>query len=161
MRSAFHLAYHVTDLESSRRFYGDILGCREGRSTDTWVDFDFFGHQISLHLGTPFAVTRTGKVGDHMVMMPHLGVVLPLDDWFALADRLRQRKSNLTSRRSFALPANRASSAQCSSSIPAAIQSKSRVSVISTAYSRAEKYTHHRRHHIPKPQTERPLNQCP
>ncbi len=89
MRSAFHLAYHVTDLETSRRFYGDVLGCREGRSSDTWVDFDFFGHQISLHLGTPFVVTRTGKVGDHMVMMPHLGVVLPLDDWFALADRLQ------------------------------------------------------------------------
>ncbi|UVC12319.1 VOC family protein (plasmid) [Rhizobium sp. TH2] len=88
MRSAFHLAYHVTDLDTSRRFYGDVLGCREGRSTDSWVDFDFFGHQISLHLGTPFAVTRTGKVGDHMVMMPHLGVVLPLDDWFVLADRL-------------------------------------------------------------------------
>jgi uncharacterized protein len=89
MRTAFHLAYHVTDLDASRRFYGDALGCREGRSSDTWVDFDFFGHQISLHLGTPFAVTRTGKVGDHMVMMPHLGVVLPLDDWFALADRLQ------------------------------------------------------------------------
>jgi extradiol dioxygenase family protein len=88
MRSVFHLAYHVTDLDMSRRFYGDALGCREGRSTDTWVDFDFFGHQISLHLGTPFAVTRTGKVGDHMVMMPHLGAVLPLDDWFALEDRL-------------------------------------------------------------------------
>ena len=76
MRSLFHLAYHVTDLDASRRFYGDVLGCAEGRSTDTWVDFDFFGHQISLHLGKPFEVTRTGKVGDHMVMMPHLGVVL-------------------------------------------------------------------------------------
>ena len=54
MRSAFHLAYHVTDLDRSRRFYGDVLGCREGRSTETWVDFDFFGHHISLHLGTPF-----------------------------------------------------------------------------------------------------------
>jgi len=94
MRSAFHLAYHVTDLGASRRFYGDVLGCREGRSTETWVDFDFFGHQISLHLGTPFAVTRTGKVGDHMVMMPHLGVVLPLDDWFALADRLQAAQIN-------------------------------------------------------------------
>ena len=88
MRSLFHLAYHVTDLEQSRQFYGGVLGCEEGRSTDTWVDFDFFGHQISLHLGKPFEVTRTGKVGDHMVMMPHLGVVLPLEDWFALASRL-------------------------------------------------------------------------
>ncbi|KDR90969.1 VOC family protein, partial [Agrobacterium tumefaciens] len=88
MRSLFHLAYHVTDLDETRRFYGGVLGCEEGRSTDTWVDFDFFGHQISMHLGKPFEVTRTGKVGNHMVMMPHLGVVLPLDDWFALSKRL-------------------------------------------------------------------------
>ncbi|MFK0166876.1 VOC family protein [Rhizobium sp. NPDC090279] len=88
MRSLFHFAYHVTDLDDARRFYGGVLGCEEGRSTDTWVDFDFFGHQISLHLGKPFETTRTGKVGDHMVMMPHLGVILALDDWFALAKRL-------------------------------------------------------------------------
>ncbi|CAM3194058.1 VOC family protein [Paracoccus nototheniae] len=91
MRSLFHLAIHVTDLDETRRFYGDVLGCTEGRSTDTWVDFDFFGHQLSFHLGTPFATTRTGKVGDHMVMMPHLGVVLALPDWLALSDRLEQR----------------------------------------------------------------------
>lgn len=88
MRSLFHIAYHVTDLDAARAFYGGVLGCREGRSTDTWVDFDFFGHQISLHLGQPFATTRTGKVGEHMVMMPHLGVVLALDDWLTLAKRL-------------------------------------------------------------------------
>jgi len=90
MTSLFHLAIHVTDLEKTRAFYGDILGCKEGRSTDTWVDFDFFGHQLSMHLGEPFPVTRTGKVGDHMVMMPHMGVVLPLDDWKALAIRLEE-----------------------------------------------------------------------
>lgn len=90
MRSLFHLAYHVNDLDGCRRFYGEILGCTEGRSTETWVDFDFFGHQISLHLGTPFETTRTGKVGDHLVLMPHLGVVLPLEDWLALADRLEK-----------------------------------------------------------------------
>ena len=90
MLTPFHLAYHVTSLHEARALYGGILGCREGRSTDTWVDFDFFGHQISLHLGTPFAVTRTGKVGDHMVMMPHLGVVLALDDWFELASRIEK-----------------------------------------------------------------------
>ncbi|MGV7031310.1 VOC family protein [Methylobacterium symbioticum] len=88
MLTPFHLAYHVTDLDEARRFYGGVLGCREGRSTDTWVDFDFFGHQLSLHLGTPFETTRTGKVGDHKVMMPHLGVVLPLDAWEALAARI-------------------------------------------------------------------------
>ncbi|WP_294912595.1 VOC family protein [Tatumella sp. UBA2305] len=92
MKSAFHLAYHVTDLNESRRFYGDLLGCTEGRSTDTWVDFDFFGHQISLHLGQPFAVTNTGKVGDHMVPMPHLGLVLEMAQWEHLAARLQQAK---------------------------------------------------------------------
>ena len=87
-RALFHLAYNVTDLDTARRFYGGVLGCREGRSTDTWVDFDFFGHQISLHLGEPFKTTRTGKVGDHLVPMPHFGLVLLLPEWRALAERL-------------------------------------------------------------------------
>jgi extradiol dioxygenase family protein len=89
MRSLFHLAIHVTDLEVARRFYGGVLGCREGRSTATWVDVDFFGHQLSLHLGTPFATTDTGIVDEHHVPMPHLGVVLELPEWQALAERLR------------------------------------------------------------------------
>ena len=89
MKSLFHLAYHVHDLDAARAFYGGVLGCREGRSTATWVDFDFFGHQISLHLGTPFATTDTGHVGEHHVPMPHLGLVLELPDWQALAQRLR------------------------------------------------------------------------
>ncbi|NHB77529.1 VOC family protein [Rhodobacter calidifons] len=84
MLTPFHLAYHVTSLDEARAFYGGVLGCREG----TWVDFDFFGHQISLHLGEPFRTTNTGKVGDHMVPMPHLGLVLHLPEWRALADRL-------------------------------------------------------------------------
>jgi hypothetical protein len=88
LKSVFHLAYHVTDLDEARRFYGGVLGCEEGRSTNTWVDFDFFGHQISLHLGKPFATTNTGHVGDHLVAMPHFGVVLPLEDWLALTGRL-------------------------------------------------------------------------
>ncbi|MEJ5218356.1 VOC family protein [Cognatishimia sp. D5M38] len=88
--SIFHLAYHVTDLDEARAFYGGLLGCAEGRSTDTWVDFDFFGHQISLHLGKPFETTNTGKVGDHMVPMPHMGVILPMEDWQMLADRLTE-----------------------------------------------------------------------
>ena len=88
--SIFHLAYHVTDLDEARAFYGGLLGCAEGRSTDTWVDFDFFGHQISLHVGKPFETTNTGKVGDHMVPMPHMGVILPMEDWQMLADRLTE-----------------------------------------------------------------------
>ncbi|MEK0165307.1 VOC family protein [Phaeobacter sp. A36a-5a] len=86
--SIFHLAYHVDDLDRARGFYGDLLGCQEGRSTETWVDFNFFGHQISLHLGPVFATAKTGRVGEHMVPMPHLGVILPQGDWRALADRL-------------------------------------------------------------------------
>jgi extradiol dioxygenase family protein len=93
MRSLFHLAFHVRDLDAARRFYGGLLGCREGRSTDTWVDFDFFGHQISLHLGEPFATTDTGRVGEHWVPMPHLGVVLELPAWQALAERLTAAKT--------------------------------------------------------------------
>jgi uncharacterized protein len=89
MRALFHLAYHVHDLGAARAFYGGVLGCREGRSTDTWVDFDFFGHQISLHRGAPFATTDTGHVGEHLVPMPHLGLVLQTADWQALAQRLR------------------------------------------------------------------------
>ncbi len=88
MTAIFHLAYHVDDLAAAQRFYGDVLGCAQGRSTDTWVDFDFFGHQISLHRGEPFAVARTGHVGDQLVAMPHFGVVLALPDWVALGARL-------------------------------------------------------------------------
>ncbi|WP_104019815.1 VOC family protein [Roseovarius nitratireducens] len=88
MAHPFHLAINVTDLDAAREFYSGVLGGVEGRSTETWVDFDFFGHQLSLHVGEPLATAPTGKVGDHMVPMPHFGVVLPLDDWRALAGRL-------------------------------------------------------------------------
>ena len=89
MKSLFHLAFHVRDLGVARQFYGGVLGCREGRSTDTWVDFDFFSHQLSLHLGEPFATTLTGQVGDCLVPMPHFGLVLALLDWQAMAERLK------------------------------------------------------------------------
>lgn len=90
MRSLFHFAFNVTDLDTARHFYGGVLGCTEGRSAPTWVDFDFFGHQLSLHLGTPFSTAPTGLVGDHLVPMPHFGVVMALPDWQALATRLTQ-----------------------------------------------------------------------
>jgi uncharacterized protein len=88
MLTPFHLAIHVHDLQTARDFYGTALGCTEGRSTETWVDFDFFGHQLSLHLGEPFPNAATGRVGDAMVPMPHFGLVLPLADWQTLAARL-------------------------------------------------------------------------
>ena len=90
MRSLFHFAFNVTDLDTARRFYGGVLGCAEGRSTATWVDFDFFGHQLSLHLGEPFQTAATGHVGEHRVPMPHFGLVLALSDWQAMAQRLRE-----------------------------------------------------------------------
>lgn len=88
MKSLFHMAYNVTDLEETKVFYSEVLGCAQGRSTETWVDFNFFGHQISMHLGEPFKVENTGKVGEHMVAMPHLGIVLELEAWEDLAQRL-------------------------------------------------------------------------
>jgi extradiol dioxygenase family protein len=92
MQSFFHLAFNVRDLTETRRFYGEVLGCTEGRSSDTWVDFDFFGHQLSMHLGEPFKTARTGHVGEHLVPMPHFGLVLALPDWQALARRLQAAK---------------------------------------------------------------------
>ncbi len=88
MLTPFHLALNVANLDQARAFYGTILGAKEGRSTDTWVDFSFFGHQLSLHLGPILQTQATGKVGDHTVPMPHFGIVLHLPDWRALADRL-------------------------------------------------------------------------
>ncbi len=87
--SVFHLAANVTNLDKARAFYGGLLGCTEGRSTDSWVDFNFFGHQLSLHLGEPFAVKSTGEVDRVKVPMPHFGVVLPIDEWRTLAEHLR------------------------------------------------------------------------
>jgi extradiol dioxygenase family protein len=84
----FHLAFNVRDLDEARAFYGGLLGAEEGRLTDTWVDFDFFGHQLSLHLGEPFATHSTGQVGAHKVPMPHFGVVLPIEIWRDLSERV-------------------------------------------------------------------------
>src|SRR5258706_14188403 len=90
MSSPFHYAFLVTDLASTRRFYGTILGCREGRSTDAWVDFDFFGHQISAHRSQAGARTADHGVVDGIaVPMPHFGAILDWDEFHALAARLR------------------------------------------------------------------------
>lgn len=94
MKSVFHLAFHVSDLDEARNFYGKLLGCREGRSTDSWVDFSFFNHQLSLHLGKPFKVENTGVVGEHLVPMPHLGVILDMVTWLTFSKKLQE--SNVT-----------------------------------------------------------------
>ena len=87
--SPFHLAFPVDDLAAARRFYGELLGCPEGRSADHWVDFDLRGHQIVAHLA-PEAVRQraSNPVDGEDVPVPHFGVVLTMEDWKALSDRL-------------------------------------------------------------------------
>ncbi|MCK9258997.1 MAG: VOC family protein [Azoarcus sp.] len=85
----FHLAFPVTSLEQARAFYGDLLGCPEGRSSDSWVDFNFHGHQIVAHLSPDEAGHRqTSAVDGDNVPVRHFGVVLDMASWQALADRL-------------------------------------------------------------------------
>ena len=85
----FHLAFPVDDLGAARHFYGELLGCPEGRSADHWVDFDLHGHQIVAHLA-PEAVRRraTNRVDGKDVPVPHFGLVLTMEDWKALAAKL-------------------------------------------------------------------------
>jgi uncharacterized protein len=85
----FHLAIPVHDLEAARRFYGDVFGCEEGRSSEQWVDFNFFGHQLVIHWA-PKAdkPLHTNEVDSHNVPVPHFGVVLAWEQWQSLADRL-------------------------------------------------------------------------
>ena len=88
--SIFHLAYTVRDLESSRKFYGDLLGCQEGRSTESWVDFDFFGNQLSLHIGQTIQELESDSRVDNLeVPLPHFGCVLDWDLFHNLADKLK------------------------------------------------------------------------
>ncbi len=85
----FHLAFPVDDLAAARHFYGKVLGCPEGRSSDRWIDFDFFGHQIVTHLATAAGDRASNPVDGHDVPVPHFGVVLTMDQWHALAARVK------------------------------------------------------------------------
>ena len=86
----FHLAFPVHDLEAARGFYGGLLGCPEGRSAAEWIDFDFFGHQIVAHLAPRMAPRQhSNPVDGHDVPVPHFGAVLEMEQWQALAERLR------------------------------------------------------------------------
>ncbi len=88
----FHVAVPVADVEESRAFYADVLGCVEGRSTEKWVDFNFFGHQFVIHQAAESAGKRASNpVDGHEVPVPHYGVVLEWEAWHALADRLREK----------------------------------------------------------------------
>jgi hypothetical protein len=85
----FHLAFPVDDLVAARRFYGELLGCPEGRSAEDWVDFDLHGHQIVAHLAPELVNKRsTNPVDGEDVPVPHFGLVLKMEDWNALAERL-------------------------------------------------------------------------
>jgi extradiol dioxygenase family protein len=90
----FHLAFPVHDLAAARQFYGSVIGCAEGRSSEAWVDFNFYGHQLVAHLApdqcqAPSAATPTNAVDGHEVPVRHFGAIISLAEWQALADRLR------------------------------------------------------------------------
>jgi len=90
MAAVFHLAYPVKDKEETRRFYADLLGCEQGREAETWIDFNFFGHQLSFHV-KPEAFNGqepTNAVDGKNVPVRHFGTVLDWDEWHALRDRL-------------------------------------------------------------------------
>jgi extradiol dioxygenase family protein len=90
--SPFHLAFPVHDLALARKFYGGILGCTEGRSSDEWVDFNFYGHQIVAHLAPGETGTaQRNAVDGHGVPVRHFGIVLPMAEWQQAAQRLREQ----------------------------------------------------------------------
>ncbi|MBI3900420.1 MAG: VOC family protein [Gammaproteobacteria bacterium] len=84
----FHLAFPVDDLNKARTFYGQVLSCHEGRASDTWIDFDLFGHQIVTHLA-PVAPKHHNPVDKHDVPVPHFGVLLEWDEFHGFAERIR------------------------------------------------------------------------
>jgi hypothetical protein len=94
MIQPFHLAIPVQNLEICRTFYSDILNCEEGRSTEDWVDFNFFGHQLVIHQKEDFKAVRISNAVDgHDVPVPHFGVVLSWKDWHSLAERLEAKNT--------------------------------------------------------------------
>jgi extradiol dioxygenase family protein len=92
MDNIFHLAFPVDDLAAAREFYGGVLGCKEGRSSDRWIDFNLYGHQIVAHLAEKNAGVRSSThVDTDDVPVPHFGIVLPMDEWNDLATRLKAK----------------------------------------------------------------------
>ena len=92
-RPRFHLAFPVRSLSDARAFYGALLGCPEGRSSDEWVDFDFFGHQIVAHLSADEVASKAhNEVDGEQVPVRHFGVILSMTEWRTLADKLTREK---------------------------------------------------------------------
>jgi len=90
--SPFHLAFPVHDIALARKFYGELLGCPEGRSEDDWVDFNFYGHQIVAHLAPSEAgLAQRNAVDGHNVPVRHFGIVLPMAEWESLAAHLKAK----------------------------------------------------------------------
>ena len=96
MSTIFHLAYPVKDKEETRRFYRDIIGCTQGREADKWIDFDFFGHQVSFHVKPESFDTTdaTNPVDGKDVPVRHFGAILDWDKWHDLRDRLVAKKTD-------------------------------------------------------------------
>lgn len=88
----FHLAIPVKELNETRNFYNTVLGCAEGRSSARWVDLDFYGHQLVLHIANNLNENKSNPVDGHDVPVPHFGVVLSMEDWNVLADRLKKHQ---------------------------------------------------------------------
>jgi uncharacterized protein len=85
----FHLAIPVNCLNSARQFYGELLGCEQGRSSEQWIDWNFYGHQLVTHLVEQMpSAPKHNLVDSHAVPVPHFGIVLTWDDWQQLADKL-------------------------------------------------------------------------
>ena len=86
----FHLAFPVDNLDKTREFYTAILGCKEGRSSDLWIDFDLYGHQVVAHLVDELETAQTNPVDGDNVPASHFGVILEMHDWNELAKRLTE-----------------------------------------------------------------------
>ena len=87
-RPLFHLAFAVDDLEAARDFYVDVLGCRIGRSTETWIDFDFFGYPITAHKSAANTAHTASPVDGHDIPVPHFGLVMGWEDWHRAVDHM-------------------------------------------------------------------------
>ena len=87
-RPSFHLAFPVTDLEATRNFYVDVLGCHVGRSADRWIDFNFFGFQLTAHLVDERSMAAHNHVDSHEIPVPHFGLIMSWDDWHRAVDHM-------------------------------------------------------------------------
>jgi len=95
MPKPFHLAFPVKDINETLTFYRDVLGCETGRSSDQWIDFNFWGHQVVAHLSPDEAGrSNMNEVDGHQVPVKHFGVILDWDDWHELAERLKEKSIN-------------------------------------------------------------------